>query len=246
MTMRKLVLALAVLLVLAAAGGYLQFRGPEYQVKSAIEQSVAKVTGLPVAVGSVKLSLKDGKGEVERLTIGNPPEFKSAYLVRFPLISVAFDKNNPSASPLVLQLVDLSAAELIYEVGPAGSNLDILRKRVADWIANPPSDRAVPADKGRKLVVDHLVQKGVKLTFATPTVSGKASFALPDILLDGIGKGGSGAMPTEFGAQFLDAVGREAVVGEGTIGIGDLVNGLTLPPGQPVDMTGTAAEKPSQ
>ena len=81
--MKKIVGAAIVVLLLIVVGIVVYVaRNTNSIVKHAIESIGSQYLGAPVRVGSVDISLQDGRGTLKNLEIGNPPGYAGPYALR--------------------------------------------------------------------------------------------------------------------------------------------------------------------
>ena len=238
--MRNIVLAVIAVVIIAIGGAvFYMFSNLDGLVKTAIETIGTKVAGVPVRLSSVAISLTDGKASLKGLSVANPSGFKTPTAFALGEITVAIDTASVTKNPVVIKEVTIVAPEVTYELGGSGSNIDAIQKNVQSFTASQggakePAKAATPApaaDKdgqdAKKLVIDLLQLKDGKVTLATPLPGGKATTPLPDIKLTNIGKASNGATGAEIAGQVLDAVSKTALKAVTSLGIGNLVNGLT-------------------
>ena len=219
--MRKILIALAAVLVLVIGGVVFLASNLDGLVKTAIEQVGSKVAGVKVSVAKVAISIKDGKGSIEGLTVDNPPGFKTPHAISLGAIAVELDTASVTKSPVIIKTISIAAPEVSYEVSGQGSNIDALKKNVDGFVAaNAPHNAAdkpaaEPAKKdtadATKLVIDLLSITGGKVTLATPIPGAAATAKLGDITLKDIGKSKGGASPADVATQVLDVLSSSAI-----------------------------------
>jgi uncharacterized protein involved in outer membrane biogenesis len=208
--MRKLILVAAGIVVLAIAGSlFFLYSNIDSVVATAIETIGSKAAGVPVHVGAVKLSVSSGAATISGLEVGNPPGFAVPNAISIGEINLAIDTASIAKNPIVIKSISVVAPAITYELGPQGSNLDIIEKNVKS--ARPAADDGKAAANSsagaaRKLVIDEIVVKDGKVALATPLPGGKVSDDLPEIRLTNIGRANGGATSAEVAAQVLNAV----------------------------------------
>ena len=70
--MKKILVGLVVLVVLAAGGLWYVINSLDALIEAAIERYGSEATGVSVSVGAVRISLREGVGSIEDLVIGSP------------------------------------------------------------------------------------------------------------------------------------------------------------------------------
>ena len=89
-------------------------------VETAIERYGSEATGVSVAVGAVRISLRDGEGSIEDLVIGSPEGFRAASTFELGEIHIALD---------TATLDDIEEALIASDLGPEASSR--IRKAIA-------------------------------------------------------------------------------------------------------------------
>jgi hypothetical protein len=76
--MKKVFAGMALLVVLIAAALWFLVYSLDAVLEAAIERYGSEATGVPVAVGVVRISLRSGEAGIEDLVIGSPEGFRAA------------------------------------------------------------------------------------------------------------------------------------------------------------------------
>lgn len=227
--MRKILIAAAVLIAVAVGAVLFLVSNLDPLVKGAIEKIGTQVAGVPVKVASVDISLSQGRGTISGLTVGNPSGFTTPNAVSLGRITVAIDTESVTKNPIVIKDVEVAAPEVTYELGQGGSNIAVIQKNVQAFTGGGGGGKAAPAQatggEARKLEIDLLTISGGKVTLATPVPGGKASAALGEIRLTGIGSKSGGASGAEIAGQVLQAVSAASLKAVGNLGLGNLIQG---------------------
>jgi uncharacterized protein involved in outer membrane biogenesis len=202
--MKKLLLVLAAIVVLAAGAGYWAYHSLDLIVRVAIEHYAPQVAGVPVKVGGIDLSAADGRGVVRNLEIGNPRGFTAPSAARVGEIRVVLDPATVTEPVVRIRELTVQSAVITYERGDHGTNLDAIRRNIDGYIASSggPSDaRPAQAKPGRrKFIVDRLAIRGGRVTMTNPALHGQGiNFNLPDIELSDLGKRQGGLTASEIG-----------------------------------------------
>jgi hypothetical protein len=202
--MRKAVVILAVLALFAAGAVFLAYNSLDIIVKMALEHYAPDVTGVTFKVGEVKLSVRDGRGTLRNIDIGNPPGFGAPRAARLGEIRVALDPLTLTDPVIYVNELAVIAPSITYERGDKVTNLDVIQKNIEAYIkrsGGPSGSRPAEAKKGRhKFIIERLVIQGAKVTMTNPALKGQGlSFDLPDIDLRDVGKRQGGATASEIG-----------------------------------------------
>jgi len=218
-TSRKALLGLGILVVLVAAAVFLLLSGLDRIVAAAIEKYGSEASGTKVGVSSVRIDLKDGKGSVRNLSVGNPPGFSTPDAFRLEDISVAVDTGTVTGNPVVIDRVTILAPRITYEIDPQGrSNIELLKKRLAGTSPGGPSG-GTGSDSGKKVVIRRLVIEQGRIEIKVAALPGKPlSAALPRIELKNLGGEGGGS-PGEIARQVLGPLVNRAAAAASGAGI---------------------------
>jgi hypothetical protein len=201
---KKVLIGLAVLLLLAGGGIYLAYNSLDIIVKMALEHYGPQVTGASFKVGEVKLSIRDGRGTLRDIEIGNPAGFSSPRAARLGEIRVAIEPGTLTDPVVLLHELAVISPLITYERARNSTNLDAIQKNIEAYIqrsGGPSESRPAEAKKGRrKFIIERLVIHGAKVTMTNPALRGQGlSFDLPDIDLRDVGKRQGGATASEIG-----------------------------------------------
>jgi hypothetical protein len=200
---KKVAIALAVLLLLAAGGAYLAYNSLDVIVKLALEHYGPDVTGVTFKVGEVKLSARDGRGTLRDVDIGSPAGFKAPRAARLGEIRVGLDPLTITDPVVHMHELAVIAPLITYERGDKASNLDAIQRNIEAYVRRDAVSTAKPAEAKpgrRKFIIDRLVIRGAKVTMTNPALRGQGlSFDLPDIDLRDVGKRQGGATASEIG-----------------------------------------------
>jgi hypothetical protein len=201
---KKVLIGLAVLALLVGGGIYLAYNSLDIIVKMALEHYGPQVTGASFKVGEVKLSIRDGRGTLRNIEIGNPAGFSAPRAARLGEIRVAIEPMTLTDPVVFLHELAVISPLITYERAQKVTNLDAIQKNIEAYIqrsGGPSESRPAEAKKGRrKFIIERLVIRGAKVTMTNPALKGQGiSFDLPDIDLRDVGKTQGGATASEIG-----------------------------------------------
>jgi uncharacterized protein involved in outer membrane biogenesis len=200
---RKVLIALAVLLLLAAGAAFWAYHSLDVIVKVALEHYAPDITGVSFKVGKVEVSTSEGRGTVRHVDIGNPPGFSAPRAARLGEVRVAIDSGTLTAAVVHLQELAVMSPEITYERSDKTTNLEVIQKNIESYIARDggsAASRPAEAKHGRrKFIIDRLAIRGAKVRMTTPSLRGQGiTFDLPDIELRDVGKRQGGATASEI------------------------------------------------
>lgn len=205
----------------------------EGHVARTIERQGSAMTGTDVHVTSVDLSLKSGKGRVERLRIGNPEQFSSSDALEFGDVSLEIDLASLAKDVIVIDTLRIARPVARVELDSKGlANLRVIQQHVESYSGRKGPDGEIKDLRIRRATVEG----GTIEVDATALGKGRETLQLRTIELTNVG-GKSGAPPDEVGQDILVAVqaeilkavarrGLERVIDEKTGGMKDKLKGL--------------------
>jgi hypothetical protein len=187
-------------------------------VAAAIEHYGSEISGVPVRVRSVSLSLREGRGTIRGLRAGNPEGFSSGDAFRLGDITLDIDPRSVVATPLVVEALHVGAPEVNFELDAKGrSNFDAIRRNVDRYAAGSgapeqESTGSEPAEATR-VAIRHFAFANGRVRADVSAVREQEEpleVALPPLTLANLG-GKRGATPGEIGKTVLAAFTRAVV-----------------------------------
>ncbi|OGT73692.1 MAG: hypothetical protein A3H44_09210 [Gammaproteobacteria bacterium RIFCSPLOWO2_02_FULL_57_10] len=213
---RKLLLALAVLVLIAGAAAYLYL---ETAVRSRIETAASSALGTQVSVSGVILSPFSGKGSVRELKVANPEGFSTPYAIELSSLDFEVDLDTVFADVIQINSIIVREARISYETRLITDNIRTLIDNIpAREAESTPTDS--PARK-RVIIRDFQMIDPRINVFA---LVGSAPIALPNIQIENIGESNAPATIPEASREILGALYRSllfagipslALLGEG-------------------------------
>jgi len=198
----KLIALLMVLVLMLGIAALLVF--PGRIIKSSIETFGPKLTGAPVTVEAVHLSLRTATLTVKDLLIGNPEGFKTDSAISLHRVHIVLDPRSVLTDTIVVREVVIDAPQITYELGLTGSNIG----KLLDNMAAAAGDKAAESEKaatedagpGKKVVIDHVLVSGAKVRLSAKLAGGLAApIPLPKVELHDVGR------EKEGGTSIIDA-----------------------------------------
>jgi hypothetical protein len=160
--MKKVLVILAVLVLLIAGGVWYLLSGAGNFIRAQIEQQGSHYLATTVSVNSVDLALTEGRMTINALQVKNPAGFSQADA--FSVDSITLDLGEIINEPYIVQTINISAPEVLYEVDASGSgNLLVLKNNL---VANlPNTEDEPPAKDGANplVIVENVTVSKVRL-----------------------------------------------------------------------------------
>jgi hypothetical protein len=209
--LKKALIALGVVLVLAAGVAVVAWNSIDLIVAWTLERYGPDVMGVEVKVKEVRISPRDGRGTVRGLEIGNPPGFAAARAARLGEIRVELDPSTLRDPVIRVRELYVDTPSITYERGGRATNLEVIQKNIESYVrgqaAEAPRDAAgkpagpVPGSEKRRFIIDRLAIKAARVTMTNPALKGQGiSFDLPDIEIRDLGKRQGGVTASEAAA----------------------------------------------
>jgi len=190
---------------LMIAGFFLLYSRLDSIAKSAIESVGSSLTGTPVRVEAVKISPREGTGELQGFSVGNPAGFKSPTAIKAGSVALSINIKSLRQDKLVVPSIKMSAPEITFEGGLKGNNLSALLEQVQK--GSDPAQKPVEKKESntqKKLQVDEILITGAKVNVGATILGGTAvSLVLPDIQITKLGQGPEGITAGEISEKIL-------------------------------------------
>ena len=210
--MKKVLIALVVIVVVIAVGVFYVLRNMNSFVATIIEKEGSEVTRTSVSVSGVKLSLGDGRGSIKGLEIASPEGFEAKRAFSLDDITVDIDVKSLRDDPIVIDEIRIKAPVVYAEITEKGlSNIMELRKRVNDYGAGKAGHGGgKPGPANRIRIRKFIFEQGKIEVDASELGVEKRTIALPGITLENLG-GSSGAAPGEIARLIFLTLTSKAV-----------------------------------
>jgi hypothetical protein len=208
-TFKWIIGIIVLLIVLIIAGAYYVWN--YYDWHSKVRQMVhiygSQVVGTDVNIGRIDISLKDGRGSVSDITVGNPNGYSKDLIIDLGNVSVKVDvesvkkaimetakKSGPKVKTIVIDEVRVSKPEVTYELMNLNRNNanDVMANIKKNTSSSASKEEAKPADKDA--VQYNVAVKKVVVEDGTATVaagllgvSKSLSVPLPTVTINNVG-----------------------------------------------------------
>lgn len=202
--MRKALIALAVVAGVTLVAAVVAWNSLDLVVAWTLEHYGPEVMGVEVKVKQVRISPRDGHGQVRGLELGSPPGFTAPRAARFGEIRLAIDPATILDPVVRVREVIIDTPTIVYERGPKGANLDAIQASIDRYVGAKASEDAargaarptpasetgkIPGTRKRLFIIDRLVIKGARVTMSNAGLRGQGlAFDLPDVEIRDIGK----------------------------------------------------------
>lgn len=156
--MKKMLLAVVALLVLAIAGVLYLVSNLDNLFRQAVEIAGSNALGTQVRVESASINLGGGSATLTGLTVANPEGFSDQAMLRFDELQLVIDVNSLEAEPLRIVSVRSVNPYVLYEMQGTRSNLDALRQQLS--AQEPATDQS--AARQPVIAIDDIRISGIQ------------------------------------------------------------------------------------
>lgn len=215
--MKKLTISLVLIIILAiAAGVYYVLTNLDALVKAAIEKHGSQATQTAVRVETVKITLKDGAGTIDGLTIANPKGFVLPYTFSLGEVTTKIDIKSLTQEPYIIDTINVRAPKVFVEINQnKKTNLNELKKNL---MASFSAGKSEPASTGNTSKKDDPRLIIRRLTFSDGNIKAKVAplkdkeyeLKLPNLTMTNLG-GKNGATPSQLTKEIIDRLIDQAL-----------------------------------
>lgn len=225
--MKKVLIVVGVLAVVAIVAVYLVTSNLGGIVKKAVETAGPKITQTTLTLGSVSLSPSSGSGSIKDFTLGNPEGYKSDYSVKLGEAKLEVDPASVLSDKIHIKSIVVTDPHIIIEGGLTDNNLKKIQANVESFAGSEKSAPAGDSGPKKKLQVDDFLLSGAKVEVKIGMLGNSIpALTLPDIHLTNLGSGADGITPGElakrvfsevFGSVFTQVAAQAGNLGKGAL-----------------------------
>lgn len=223
--MKKLLVVVGVLVVLAAVGAVLLLANLGAVIRSAVETIGSDATGAKVTLASADVSLTSGEGTLKGLEIGNPAGFREPTAFELDLVTVRIDPESVAKDVIVIREVTIDGPRVTYELDAGfGSNLAAIQRNVETYAGGGAGggagtgggtrgrEPAKPDAGAKRFIVETFRIRGGRVTLAAAVAGDKVKAAeIPEVEVKGLGRAKGGATAEELAAEALEILAKESI-----------------------------------
>ncbi|MDZ7682906.1 MAG: hypothetical protein U5J63_14625 [Fodinibius sp.] len=221
--MKPVFQALVALLVIGAIGALVLSFTLDSMIESNLESTTTKMLDTSVEVENVQVSILDGSGTIDGITIHNPEGFSDNPALSLKQISLKLDVYSLLSDTVVVKNVEVQQPQVYFEQKVSGSNLDALSSNLSGGSSSSVN-----------MVINYLLVQDGSVTLSTE-IGGEKSAAkatFDRIELEGVGRQGNNTMEQTL-RQVLEPIFKKAArqaVQQGVLqkakeGLQDLLDG---------------------
>ena len=164
--MKKLLIGIFVILILAVAGGvYYVVANLDPIIKTAIEKYGSETTQTAVKVDNVLIRLTRGSAAINGLTIANPDGFSLPYAFSLGQIASDIDVDKTTKDKIAIELISISAPQIFYEINvDRQGSLNVLKDNLGTSSSAPgESPSNTTQNDSIQLHIAHFLLEDAKL-----------------------------------------------------------------------------------
>lgn len=203
--LRKLLMTLAVLVLVAGAVAYLYL---ETGLRRQIETLASNALGTQVSVSGVMLSPFSGRGSISELHVANPEGFSTPYAIELSSLDFEVDLDTVFSDVIEITSIVVHEARISYETRLVTDNIRTLIANIPTTSEAPGAPADSPTRK-RVIIRDFQMIDPRINVFA---LVGSAPIALPDLQIANIGEASSPATIPEASREILGALYRSLLL----------------------------------
>lgn len=195
-------------------------------LKDTVNKYGPEVTRTDVRLENVSTSLVNTSVVLENLDIGSPKGFSEPHVLTLGRIAVDVDRDSLFTDTIIINSIDISDVDVIYELVGKKSNLAVLSENISSYFqktSQTASPKAAPkasepagkGEPGKKVVIRRLSVRNAEVGLAASIASLtdqklSTTVRLPDLTLTNIGDNG-GMTYAEAAAYILNLISMNSV-----------------------------------
>ncbi|NDA26793.1 MAG: hypothetical protein EBZ05_08160, partial [Verrucomicrobia bacterium] len=190
----------------AVAGLMWLYKGKDWLIRDAIISATEKATGVSVHLGSIRVELTKGDGQLKDFRLGNPKGFSREELLAVGKGTVDLELKSVTGPVIRIQKVDLNDVSILFEGSGKRNNMTALKAQVNERSSRPEKGKET---KEKKMRIDTLVMNNVKLDVRMSGIVKVGKLDLGTIRMTNLG-GTSGAPPADIAAAISTEITSRA------------------------------------
>lgn len=202
--MKPVFQGLFALISIVAVGALILSFSIDGMVRSNIESTTSEMLDTSVEVGDVSISILDGAGTIDGITIHNPKGFSDKPALKLQQISIKIDLYSLLSDTIVVNEIRITKPEFYFEQKVSSNNFNALIEKL-DGSSSSETN----------LIVDYLLVENSRVTLAADIGEKESVKAeVSKVELRGIGRSGNNTMEQtmkQILEPLLQTAAREAV-----------------------------------
>ena len=246
-TFKWLIGAIVLLLVLIIGGAYWAYNYFDWhsKVRQMVHIYGSQVVGTDVNIGRIDVSLKDGRGSVSDITVGNPNGYSKDLIINLGTAAVKVDvesvkkalmetakKTGPKVKTIVIDEVRISKPEVTYELMNLNRNNanDVMANIKKNTASSAKKEEPKPADKDAvqyNVAIKKVIVEDGTATIAAGLlgVSKSLSIPLPTVTVSNVGTEKQGITIGDGLARIFQEILKTTVSAVSKVDLSGLLSG---------------------
>ena len=185
-TLSGIVVGIVVLAVIAIVAVFV-FTGTT--IKHSIQVIGSQVTGCPVTVENIDVSLLKGEITIDNFVVGNPEGYKSESAFSLTKVHLSLVPSSLLTDKIHVREIQVIEPHVTYELGLTKSNIGQILDNVNRFAGDDDSDTPETTGPGKDLQVDHVLFEGGQVKMTAKLLGGHGvPVPLPGVELKNLGK----------------------------------------------------------
>lgn len=216
--MKKLLVALGIVLGLVVVAGLVASFFLGSIVKAGVNKVAPRITGTTVTLDSASISPWSGSGSLSGLFVGNPPGWTAPKLAYLGKVSLDVKPMSLLGDTIAINEVILEQPEFIYETKIVSSNVSDLLKQIEKNLGTDSTTPTAETKSGsaKKIAIKRLLIRNAKVTVGVG--SSAVTVPMENLELTDLGTPENGLTSTQLiFAVSKQIVGNMAVAAAGAL-----------------------------
>ena len=260
--LKWIVMSVVVLILLIAGGVYYAFNYLDWQgiVRNLVHEKGSEVVGTSVNIGKIDLSLTDGKGGVNSISVANPKGYSQDYIIKLGGVHVSVDVNSvkklaeeslkgtgSKVKTVVINEIKVDRPEVTYELmSLKQNNVDDILANIKKNTASSAKEPAKVADKDAtqyKVAIKKVVIADGNATVAANLLGASQSLSLnlPTVTIANLGTEKQGITIEDGIARIFQEILKTTTNVVAKADLSGLLSGVGNIAGAAIDGAGKAA-----
>lgn len=206
-TVRNIFIAVVLIVVLVAGALYYLASNLNGIVAGLIEEQGSVATQTAVRVTGVDIQLREAAAGVSGLSVANPEGF-TGNAIELGQFQVELDPASLTQDTIVVNNVLVDGARINLIQQGVENNL---QKLLANLPASAEAETTTDAGSGKKVIIEKFTLSGASASVTAPGLDEAREVALPDIVVNGIGRASGGATGAQVARQILKPIVEKAL-----------------------------------
>jgi hypothetical protein len=173
-------------------------------IEDGVEEHGPGLTGTDVALGSARVSIFSGEGELKSLSIDNPEGFSDDKAFDLGRIKIAVDPKSLASDVVHIRTIVVDGPKLLAEFDASGrNNLNAILNHVKAAAGGNSSGGSSGEGGGKKMIIDEFRFENAEARALAPAFKLDKTVKIPPVVLKDLGKRQGGAAAADIANQVM-------------------------------------------